>query len=569
MDVAGLPIPPEREVGTLDGFQSPAARWAAGAGLAATYFIAAKLGLKIAFVHASATAVWPPAGIALASLLILGYRFWPGIFLGAFLANVTTAGSPATSIGISIGNTLEALTAAYLVNRFCNGRLAFNRTRDIFKFAALAGVAAPLLSATIGVTSLCLGGYADWGRYGPIWLTWLLGDGAGIIALTPALLLWRNTRWTSWRRGRVLEAFLLMIAVFIVGLIVFGGLLPLKAKNYPLDFACLPVLIWSAFRFSKRETATVSLLMSVLAIWGTLRGYGPFALATHNDSLLLLQIFLASSTIITLALAALVSERRFAARLMREAQQSLESQVRERTEELRQKSAELTRSNAELEQFATIVSHELQEPLRKILTFGDLIKTMNKDPEKEETQYLHKMEDAARRMQQLVEDILSLSRLTTNAKPLESVDLRELVLEIAADFESRVLQAGGRIEIGPLPILKADSLQMRQLFVNLIGNAFKFRKKDEPPLIAVSSQRSGGGFARVDVSDNGIGFEDQYAERIFKPFQRLNRKNDYPGSGMGLAICQRILMRHGGEIMAKSEPDKGSVFTVILPAQEG
>jgi hypothetical protein len=147
--------------------------------LAAIYFVAGKLGLKLAFLHASATAVWPPAGISLAVFLIVGYRVWPGIFLGAFLVNVTTAGAVLTSFGIATGNTFEGLAGAYLVNRFANGRNAFDQPRDIFKFVGFAGVISTAVSATFGVTSLCLGGLAQWATCGPIWLTWWLGGCRG------------------------------------------------------------------------------------------------------------------------------------------------------------------------------------------------------------------------------------------------------------------------------------------------------------------------------------------------------------------------------------------------------
>src|ERR1700730_415701 len=144
--------------------------------LASVYFIAGKLGLTLAFVHASATAVWPPTGIALAAVLVFGYRVWPGILLGAFLVNITTEGTLATSLGIAVGNTLEGLLGAHLVNRFARGRDAFERAQDIVRFVALAGLVSTTVAATFGVTSLSIGGFARWSDYRAIWLTWWLGD---------------------------------------------------------------------------------------------------------------------------------------------------------------------------------------------------------------------------------------------------------------------------------------------------------------------------------------------------------------------------------------------------------
>src|SRR5207247_1176675 len=279
-------------------------------GLAALYFLAGKLGLLLAFVHASATAVWPPTGIALAAFLLLGYRVWPVIFLGEFLVNFTTAGSVATTIGIATGNTLEGLASVYLVNRFAHGAQAFDRPQDVFKFAVLAALASTTVSPFFGVTSLALGGYADWAEYGRIWLTWWLGDAGGALIVAPVLLLWGRDPRVRWTLAQVKEVVLLLVVLLLVGLAVFGGVLPITIETYPLGFLCIPVLVWTAFRFGPRETATAMLLLSGIAIWGTLSGFGPFARETQNESLLLLQSFMGVIAVMTLALAAGVSERR-------------------------------------------------------------------------------------------------------------------------------------------------------------------------------------------------------------------------------------------------------------------
>src|SRR5881296_3668586 len=289
-------------------------------GLAAIYLLAGKLGLLLAFVHASATAVWPPTGIALAAFLLLGYRVWPGIFLGAFLVNLTTAGSVATTLGIATGNTLEGLAGAYLLNRFAHGVHACDRPQDVFKFAALAALASTTVSPFFGVTSLALGGYADWAEYGRIWLTWWLGDAGGALIVAPVLLLWGQDPRAHWTLAQVKEVGLLLVTLLLVGLAVFGGVLPITIETYPLGFLCIPILLWTAFRFGPRETATATLLLSGIAIWGTLSGFGPFARETQNESLLLLQSFMGVAGIMALALAAgVVEQRRAEAALAREA----------------------------------------------------------------------------------------------------------------------------------------------------------------------------------------------------------------------------------------------------------
>jgi diguanylate cyclase (GGDEF)-like protein len=279
-------------------------------GLGAVYFVAAKLGLRLAFMHASATPVWPNTGLALATMLILGARVWPAVLVGAFLANLTTAGSVATSLGIAVGNTLEAVVGAYLVSRFASGRRAFERASDVVKFTLLAAILSTTISATFGVTSLALGGFARWADYGWIWLTWWLGDAVGDLVVAPVALLWYARPLVRWPRSRALEAAALLAGVGLAGLLVFGGLFPSRVKDYPLEFVCIPFLLWAAVRFRAREAATAILVLSAIAIRGTVLGFGPFVRPAPNESLLLLQAFMGVAAVMTLILVAAVSERK-------------------------------------------------------------------------------------------------------------------------------------------------------------------------------------------------------------------------------------------------------------------
>ena len=275
--------------------------------LTAGYVLAGKLGLMLAFINASASPVWPPTGIALAGLLLLGLRAWPAILVGAFIVNVTTAGSIATSLGIAAGNTLEGVVGAWLVTRFARGPGAFDDARDTFKFALLAGVLATTVSATVGVGSLALGGYAAWRSVGDIWLTWWLGDLSGALVVAPVLILWarRPRPWLDPARAR--EAALLLGSVGLVGGSVFMGPLP---ALHELAFLCGPLLVWAALRFGQREAAAVIVLLSGMAIAGTLHGLGPFVRLSQNESLLLLQTYMATMALMTIPLAALVAEQR-------------------------------------------------------------------------------------------------------------------------------------------------------------------------------------------------------------------------------------------------------------------
>jgi len=246
--------------------------------------------------------------------------------------------------------------------------------------------------------------------------------------------------------------------------------------------------------------------------------------------------------------------------------------IRERRRAMHNLHSAMTRlqqSNRELEDFAYVASHDLQEPLRKIQAFGDLLKSKHAEtlpPQAKD--YIERMQSAARRMQILINDLLSFSRVTTKAQPFVAVDLSAIAREVAHDLETRAHEAGGQIVIHDLPTIDADPLQMRQLLQNLVSNGLKFHRDDVPPSVEISGE-AGGTEARIVVRDNGIGFEAKYAERIFTMFERLHGRGKYEGTGIGLAICRKIAERHGGEIAARSIPGEGSVFTVTLPLRHG
>src|SRR5215471_16841580 len=193
-----------------------------GAAASGAYILAAKLSLRLATVHPSASPFWPPTGIAIVTLLLLGLRYWPAIFVGAFIANLTTAGSVLTSMGIGAGNCLEAVTAAYLVSRFASGKGVFDSTWGILRFALYGGILSTSIAATLGVTSLALGGFAPWHEYGIIWRTWWLGDAAGALVFAPFLLLWSANPIPRWSKRQYAEAAALLASTLLISGVVFG-----------------------------------------------------------------------------------------------------------------------------------------------------------------------------------------------------------------------------------------------------------------------------------------------------------------------------------------------------------
>jgi len=255
--------------------------------LTLVYFVAGKLGLKLAFLQASASPVWPPAGIALGALLVLGYRTWPAIFVGAFLVNISTAGNIPTSIAIGAGNTLEAICGAWLVNRFAGGMRVFDHSQNVFKFG-FAAVMSTVISPTIGVTSLALAGFVDWAKYGAVWVTWWLGDATGDLIFAPVVILWAIAPPPRWSNKKALEVGLLLLLLVALSEAVFGGWFRVNATHYPIAFICGPVVVWMAFRLSHRETATGIFIVSAIATCGTLANFGPFVMVPHIQSLLIL-----------------------------------------------------------------------------------------------------------------------------------------------------------------------------------------------------------------------------------------------------------------------------------------
>lgn len=263
----------------------------------------------------------------------------------------------------------------------------------------------------------------------------------------------------------------------------------------------------------------------------------------------------------------------------------LESELHERSEELQQwatdleervdaRTSELERSNRELQEFAYVASHDLQEPLRKIIAFADRLRSrFGASMEPDALDYMERMQNAAERMKVLINDLLTLSRVTTRGQPFVDVNLRQIAENVLEDMITAIEAAHGRVDVADLPTLEADPSQMSRLLLNLISNSLKFRNEQEAPAISIWSETDYDSeyekpLVRLFVKDNGVGFDEKYLDRIFQPFQRLHGRMDYAGTGMGLAICRRIVERHQGEITARSAPNTGATFIITLPAQQ-
>ena len=277
-------------------------------GTAAVYVVAANLGLRLALVADQVTLVWPPTGIALAALLVLGNRITPGIALGAFVANITHHEPVGTACGIALGNTLEAVVGAWLLRRVGFDR-ALERLRHVLALIVLAALGSTVVAATIGVTSLCLGGVQPWNAFASLWWTWWVGDAMGDLVMAPVLLVWSCAPRSGWRPRRVAEGVALLGALVLVGVLVFvqpdGSWLISAALPYKI----FPFVIWGALRFGQRGAVTVSCLAATIAILGAVQGWGPFSVGTPHENLVALQLFNAVVAISALLLGAAIAER--------------------------------------------------------------------------------------------------------------------------------------------------------------------------------------------------------------------------------------------------------------------
>jgi PAS domain S-box-containing protein len=277
-------------------------------GLAAVYFGAAKVGLSLAIMAEQVSAVWPPTGIALVAVLVFGYHVWPGIVLGAFLANATANEPLVTAIGIAVGNTLESLAGAWLLRRCVDFDNSLERLKDVLGLIVLAAGASTTVSATVGVLSLCLGGVQPWSDFGSLWSVWWLGDAMGNLVVAPVLLTATKGRGPPLRRAA--EAAILAISVAAIGLVIFNGWTTSDPAYSSLAYAVFPFVVWAALRFGQQGAASVTFVASVFAVLGVLRGVGPFGWGTIHDRLVSLQAFMGVVAATGLILAAALTERR-------------------------------------------------------------------------------------------------------------------------------------------------------------------------------------------------------------------------------------------------------------------
>jgi signal transduction histidine kinase len=531
-------------------------------GLTTVYFVAGRFGLSLAFINESATAVWPPTGIAIAALLLIGTYTWPAIAVGSFLVNLTTSGVVASSAAIAAGNTVEALTAAWLARRFARGRSAFERPPDVVRYALLAAMGATTIAASVGTASLIAAGLAPLRDSRSIWLTWWLGDTVGALLVPPLVLLWRQGSRARWTAAKGIEAGALVACLLIVSLLVFGAP-TLSAGGYSLEFFVVPFLLWAAFRFGAFETAVSASIVSVVAIDGTLRGRGPFAHLPPNESLLLLQAFVGVTTTVMLAVAAEVSRRRAAEAESRSLNDVLEKLIA--GEQAARRDAE--DANRVKERSLATLSHELRTPLNAALGWSRILLDLphNDDRFQRGTQAIYRNLVVQGR---LVGDIIDVSRGEAGLElQRASVDVASIVQASVETVRNTAAARAIALEtcLPATPIIIAgDAGRLQQVVWNLLENAIKFSPDGS---VVHASVLPADSFVEIAVADRGPGVDPAFLPYVFDEFRQADESmtRSHGGLGLGLAIARRIVQQHGGTITCSNRPEGGALFTVRLP----
>ncbi|SLM49456.1 membrane protein of unknown function [Nitrospira japonica] len=529
--------------------QRPAVNVAVMALVTGVYFLAGKIGLGFASVHVSASPVWAPAGMAIALLLLFGPSIWPAILAGAFLVNVTTMGSLVTSAAIAVGNTLEGILAAWLLQRFAHGLQAFESTPDILKSALLAGFLSPTVSATIGAGSLLLGQHAAPEQFVVIWLTWWMGDATGILIVTPAILLWAQYPRIEWTRQQGLELGLLLLVLLLTCAVIFGPLMNTGHK-YPLQFLLVPIMIWAAFHFGPRETATLTVLLAGWATFGTIHGRGPFASTSENESLLLGQAFLAVNSLMALALAAAVQERKdLEARFLDQA----ERLVNKRTQELVHTQSRLRTMAQTLtlteQRERKRMAGELHDYLAQLLVLGKMkLSSLH-------AQFRSKGGPAETLFQEVDDTFIkALDYTRTLMAELSPSVLHEFGLPtalqwLAEQMEKDRLTVETHVGTSTLTLAEHQAILLFHSIRELLLNVAKHAGTNHAILTLEATDH----LLRISVQDHGQGFNTD----SLAPAQ--------PGHRFGLFSVKERMEELGGWLRVESVPGKGTTVTLGLP----
>jgi signal transduction histidine kinase len=489
-------------------------------------------------VSGFATLIWPATGIALVALLLWGPALWPGIFVGAFITNLWTGAPALVACGIAAGNTAEAIVAAWAIKRATGLREAPRRLSDVVALVGLAAIVSTAVSASVGTLSLYIGGVVTSAHLLETWRAWWLGDATGDLVIAPLLLAWlaQPTTTSGKPRRRVLELVALALSLAGVSLLVFGTRMAAD-HAFAQSYVLFPVLIWASIRFDLRVSTTATLVVSMLATWGTARGCGPFVHARLATSLFFLQVFMAVVSVTMLLLSAAIAER--------------------------------NRAVAGREWVLAAVSHDLKNPLQMIALSVEYL-TRQLDRERKSAQRsLADIRAAADRMTGLVRDLLDYASMEAGSFSIEPKTASARSLVEAAMEHTRVLASARSQTIHATiashePTVSCDADRVIQVLVNLVDNAIKYSPRGGDINLTVDDA---DGWVRFAVTDMGPGIAPDDAQHVFEPYWRSARSSKTGGTGLGLVIARTIVEAHGGRIWLSTRFGTGTTFSFSLPSR--
>jgi signal transduction histidine kinase len=520
-------------------------------GVAVVYVLVALAGLNLDRVSGFATLVWPPTGLSLAAVLILGRRIWPGIFVGALVANLITGASALTAVGIAIGNTVEALAGGYALLRVTDFRRSLDGLRDVIAFLLLAVVGSTLISATIGSTTLLLSGVATRARFADTWLTWWIGDAIGALLIAPAILTWLGPAYRRATLRQTVEAAVLTLAVVVASLFVFWSPAAIGREPFVGTYVVFPLLMWAAIRFGQRGAITASLLVSAVAVAATVSGRGPFVHQTTHDSLFALQTFIGVSAATFLLLGASTAERDRSRQQLRHARDVASN------------------ANTAKSEFLAVMSHELRTPLNAIAGYSEILSMgvagrLNAQQQEAVTRIRLNQEH----LLALIDDVLSFAKIEAGQTriDLQNIHLCDVITSVESLLRPQLARKSltlSSMPCSPSLVVSADPVKLRQILVNILGNSIKFTPTGGK--IEITAERSGGK-AVVCIADTGIGIAPEMIERVFEPFFQVQNGStrEYTGTGLGLAIARDFARAMGGDITIASEVGRGCRVSVSI-----
>ena len=508
------------------------------------YFIYGKLGLELASVKDSATAIWVPTGIAFASLLLFGYRVWPAIFVGAFLVNFSTTSVFLPSIVIAIGNTLEGVVGTFFINKLAKGKRVFERPRNFYNFVFFTVFLATMISATFGVITLSSAGLADWSDHKQIWFTWWLGDLFGALIFAPTLILWGLRPKGRWEKRY--EFILLLTLIFIVGWLM-------ASKSFYFSYLIIPMLIWASLRFSTRGTSTAITMFAIVAIGSVLQDFNQIGVELAHDqntSLLLMQTYVAFISLVILPLSITLSRR-----------QRLELIA---TEELKE------REEQARTEFIANAAHELRTPLTVIKGNIDLSFKEGGENPLDPYEALRAIDTEVSHLSGILSDLLLFGvrgeKLKNEVR--NSIDIPGFIDRIVKRCRALAYKKNISITLEKLPqaMVLGSTEYMEKVFSNIIKNAITYGKPNGNIKISAHKNRKD---LKIVIEDNGIGISEENLPHIFERFFRVNNSvKEGERTGLGLAIVKEIVEGHGGDVEVESILGKGSTFIVTLPLVE-